>query len=196
MAKRARKRLNITTNEQLQQQEKTSSDFQQTINQLINSTLSDNQSLTAQQYEQIICLRYGPLFVSTLHSLLGHIPSRFPNRSKFISQIINVRYPDIASHIDFQSLLNRVDQTTKDTYPPVDRDLLWDASLQSSKPYLVMVTPKVGNYCLIPTCLGHLHAPVQSVTNITVYTLEGPVPGMKCSFVCSKCFTSCYFRYY
>lgn len=137
------------------------------------------------------------VFQITLQALC-HIPEKFPDRLTYITNIVkmvvgeNFEMKEFESSVDlFERLMNKTRKFT-----PLDssfREVLWNATDQYGEPYLNFLIPNV-SVCLNGSCKGLLYPSEKS--QVTIYKLTGPEPGLKTSFRCRACDTRYHLGFY
>ncbi|WAR06262.1 hypothetical protein MAR_021631 [Mya arenaria] len=73
------------------------------------------------------------------------------------------------------------------------KTVLWKASRAHKEPLLNFIAPVV-DACLIPDCGGKVYP--ASKSNITLFKITGPEPGLKCSLRCRSCGARYYISHY
>ena len=132
-----------------------------------------------------LIVSYGYREILQLNSILQKIPKNFTNRlkyfcaiSKFVTNLSDVseeRMKKIASSLERQCIPTcNVD------------DILWQASNELKTPYMVFLSPST-DVCLETGCHEKLYGSEKEITTITLFTMDGPVPGVKCVLYCKAC---------
>lgn len=110
------------------------------------------------------------------------MPDIFPNASSIIAKIVNVQGNNCisASEVDqYSSLIRRFPDMTDCLH--LSDNILWNCQYKYKEPFHKFLVPPVSD-CL--QCHGTLYT--FNVTNVTVFTLEGPLPARKLTLRCKK----------
>lgn len=124
-----------------------------------------------------------------------HVPVNFLNRDEYIFKIMKEVSADITKE-NVEELLRVASGTNSrllSTSSEVFKTVLWKASYTNNEPYLNFVCPQ-NSECLNGDCDGKLYPCYKS--EITVYKLSGPEPGMKCSLRCRMCKARYHINFY
>ncbi|XP_060583999.1 uncharacterized protein LOC132740163 [Ruditapes philippinarum] len=129
--------------------------------------------------------RYGLNRVVQMKSVIGSIPLNFPHRLEFAVDIC-------MSSTDFQCYTEldiRQALCLVDDLPIIQASvdsLLLNASMKLKKSFGFFLCPKVEE-CLCEGCNGKLYGRREEITECTLYSLNGPIAGLKAVLFCSKC---------
>ena len=116
----------------------------------------------------------------TLAQSASSVPEHFSDRISYIQNIVNIGCGK--KFIQIQFLISLVDAL------PCSKDLLRQVSEKTSVVHTAFLAPPVSR-CILPECrqasLSRPHPPIHA----TIFTLNGPLPALKCSLRCNKCAT-------
>ncbi len=125
-----------------------------------------------------------------LYLIKYHVPRSFPNRSHYVRNIYQATVQQGDTDTDrldsfIQCLLKHEENIDVD---PCDyAGKLWKAATKLKDSCMKFYLPNITE-CQKCHCKT-LYSSTKSVTNITVYTLQGPIPCKKAALVCRKCNT-------
>lgn len=146
-------------------------------------SLEDLDSEEDRLLQLIVCL--GVNVVLQLYSVLQSIPKNFTNRLKYF-----VRISTFISGVQdiSEERLHKIGVVLDTVNIPVCNveDILWKASTALKTPLVTFLSPNVDE-CIDEGCDGKLYGAEKEVTSITLYTMAGPVPGIKCILYCKQC---------
>ena len=124
-----------------------------------------------------------------------HVPTNFLNRDLYVFRIIQEVCPEmtedgaeellrIATDIDSDLLSSSSEEFQK---------VLWKTSYTYNEPYLNFICPQ-NSECLNENCDGKVYPCYKS--EVTIFKLSGPEPGMKCSLRCRSCKARYHINFY
>ncbi|XP_052782723.1 uncharacterized protein LOC128218976 isoform X2 [Mya arenaria] len=125
-----------------------------------------------------------------------HIPKNFVNRDDYFLKIMQEvdKSMNIKHVIELQRLCEKIpDETRLVDCGAKFKTVLWKASRAHKEPLLNFIAPVV-DACLIPDCGGKVYP--ASKSNITLFKITGPEPGLKCSLRCRSCGARYYISHY
>ena len=120
-----------------------------------------------------------------------HVPTNFLNRDVYVYRIIREVCPEITDDgaEELLRIATDIDSDLLSSSSENFKKVLWKTSYTHNEPYLNFICPQ-NTECLNENCEGKLYPCYKS--EVTIFKLSGPEPGMKCSLRCR----SCYARYH
>lgn len=118
---------------------------------------------------------------------LYHVPVGFPQRIEYVTNILVTG--GLKEHfVDLKDALQHIDNicNSQSYSAPISEELLWKTSLMVQKTHMGFLMPKV-EMCLEEGCRGKLYGSKKDTIQVTVFTLNGPVPFLKATLSCRKC---------
>jgi hypothetical protein len=156
---------------------------------IIKSYSGDLNKLTYEQLVTYLTIALGGDLFYFLHYLVyKHVPQGFPNRIQWIKKLFATS--DKIGVINLENYIHALD-IHHYLCDPLDKlndeqvHKLWKAATDTGEATMAFFMPNIMN------CLNcgdaHLSSYARSVTDITVYTLQGPLPCLKASLTCRVC---------
>lgn len=145
-----------------------------------------------------LVMKFGlDVFQITLQAL-HHIPEQFPDRVKYVTNIVKLVKGDKFELKQFEKSIDLFERLMKTlgNSAPLDSSftsILWNATTLYGEPYLNFLIPNV-SMCLNGNCTGVLYTCEKS--QVTIYKLTGPEPGLKTSLRCRNCDTRYHLGFY
>ena len=109
----------------------------------------------------------------------------FPNRDHILCEMLRVQHPKLTEK-SIKEQVQSLDQVPNVTIQVDTADLQWRASMDKKQPWLAFLLPPV-NTRLVDHCSGKLYGQSNDVRMVTIYTLQGPKPGLKAKLSCRSC---------
>ena len=132
-----------------------------------------------------LVVRLGYSQVMKVASVLNIIPKNFPNRLKYFVNIVRVIKG--LDHLSVSELNQIAVVLDNMNIPRCDiQDVLWEASYVLKIPVVTFLSP-ITDECIVDGCNGKLYGAEKEVTSFTLFTMDGPVPGLKCVLSCKEC---------
>jgi hypothetical protein len=166
--------------------------LQDTVSSFQRAAAFSCADLNTQSDETIflaLCAQLGFQTVLNLAATVSHIPEVFPNRNKYIGNLLNLDRTLKLSDIEISKFVKNIASCSYfgDSSIKVDiTHLLWRASEHYKEPYTAFIVPHV-NTCLNGECSGILYP--AHTSSVTLFTLNGPLPAQKCVLRCRMCNT-------
>nr|XP_022315777.1 uncharacterized protein LOC111119663 [Crassostrea virginica]XP_022315778.1 uncharacterized protein LOC111119663 [Crassostrea virginica] len=149
----------------------------------LKDRLSENvisNELSLDEVAMIIVAKHGLQTVLLLHAACDHVPSGFPNRTEYIQQIL---FDKGISKEDLSVYVNKHPTTSTFVVPSSTFSAqLHKASEHFKVPMHCFILPNLDSCSF---CSGCLYG--EKPGHITVFTLQGPLPGLKSVLKCRKC---------
>lgn len=142
--------------------------------------LKNVKEISTENLLSALVVRYSLPVVSRFLGALKHVPTTFDNRMTYIDNIVNFDKKHITTdEIDIlaESLQSYADENNFS----VDSDILWQCTRTHNAGYLTFLVPPV-TACIV--CGGCLYS--FNKADITLFTMEGPKPGLKVTKRCKK----------
>ena len=120
---------------------------------------------------------------------LCHVPEGFPLRLNYVSNILVAAELD-SLFDDLQLALQHIDKFCykQSVYlnVPVSKEILWKASILFKITHMGFLMPKAET-CLEDGCGGKLYGSQKDSIQVTVFTMNGPMPYLKVTLKCRSC---------
>ncbi|XP_053394211.1 uncharacterized protein LOC123566027 [Mercenaria mercenaria] len=155
--------------------------FKDSVKKVEICTRSDNEDAIAAK-----CIaKYGLELYLCASNAVKHVPIMFKDRMKYISNIIREVNGQMKDS-EIIDLINAVNCIKSDMSVGGEnfKNVLWRTSFKHKEPYLNFLVPQVSQ-CLVNECGGNLYPAY--ISNVTLYKLTGPEPGLKCILRCRSC---------
>eukprot|EP00105_Crassostrea_gigas_P020716 XP_011439576.1 PREDICTED: uncharacterized protein LOC105336802 isoform X2 [Crassostrea gigas] len=144
--------------------------------------ISISRTQSCDETALIIIAKHGFEKFVTLRSACHHVPATFPNRVTFIKNIVfDLNIPGCEVE-EFAASCYATKQTGVDQMTDIFQSQLLKASSHFGEPYMVFQVPNVDS-CLF--CGGMVYG--EKPARVTIFTLQGPFPGLKSSLKCRRC---------
>lgn len=144
--------------------------------------ISISRTQSCDETALIIIAKHGFEKFVTLRSACHHMPATFPNRVTFIKNIVfDLNIPGCEVE-EFAASCYATKQTGVDQMTDIFQSQLLKASSHFGEPYMVFQVPNVDS-CLF--CGGMVYG--EKPARVTIFTLQGPFPGLKSSLKCRRC---------
>ena len=156
--------------------------------QILQQTLK--QLDTIDKVELFLVAKCGLKDAMLIFQSLNHVPSRFPQYLDYVCNILVAG--GVSKHFSAIDELKETLLYISDTYSvnkfdsPLPDDILWEATNTFGTSHLGFVLTKA-EACLEDGCHGKLYGRKKDAVQVTVYTLNGPLPFLKTTLVCRKC---------
>lgn len=178
------KRPRYFTPVRMKKQESQFSNFRRFIDQLVFSEINNASDLLL-----ALSAKFGTDFTTIAIQAIKHVPAKFPNRWIYISNIvkvINATCTDVQLNLILKHIntIVNVDIHTG----AVPEETLWDATYLNKRTHMAFLVTKVDT-CMVKGCGGNLFGSSKDTTDVTVFTLRGPVPYLKATLKCKNCCT-------
>lgn len=144
---------------------------------------------TVQGMEIFLVTKLGLEKTMLLFQSLGHVPEGFPLRMSYVSNIL-VSAGLENEFEDLQYTLQHIDklvcQDSTCLNGPISRDHLWKTSEMFKTTHMGFVMTKA-ECCLEEGCCGKLYGSQKDTIQVTVFTMNGPIPYLKATLKCRSC---------
>lgn len=150
----------------------------------------DIEELTSvQDIELFLVTQCGLQKAMLLFQGLSHVPTGFPKRLQYVSNIL------VAGGLEgcFKDLMDTLQHVDKicnvsDFNVPISREVLWKTSQVFKMTHMGFLMTKADS-CLEKGCNGKLYGRQKETKQVTVFTLNGPMLFLKANLSCKSCGT-------
>lgn len=134
--------------------------------------------------------QFGINVLCSLVFALGRVPTNFPDRIKYVTNILNLLSRTSLEEHNVALLQRLLECSMPDLISTfcIDHSYgnnhIWGCTLQYKEPYNAFLVPPVSQ-CIHNQCNGEIYFFHKS--NIILHTFEGPIPAQKATFRCKQC---------